>query len=216
MAISPIDIANLALDKLGQPSIVTFQDESKAARLTNRMYPLAKDYVFRMFPWRRLRTRALIAASTEVPAWGYQFEFPLPVDLLRLLDVASGQLTSFTNGSSTMQSGWELEGNSILTNVQGPLQIRYIKDSDDPAQWDRLMVHTIAAYMAKDMAEALTQDHKKKLFAVQDFEQITEQARHANAQEGNPVRLNSPDDWETVRWTGGTDLTNRNISIPSS
>ena len=215
MAISPVDIANLALDKLGQPSITSFNNESKAARLCNRMYPLAKDYVFRMFPWRRLRTRGLLAASTQTHAWGYQFEFPLPVDLLRLLDVASGQLTSFSGGSNMMQSGWELEGNSILTNVQGPLQIRYIKNSDDPGEWDRLMIHTIAAYMAKDMAEALTQDHKKKVFAVSDFALITEEARHANAQEGNPVRLNSPDSWETVRWTGGDVTDNRPISEPS-
>jgi len=96
------------------------------------------------------------------------------------------------------------------------LLIRYIKDSEDPAEWDRLMVHAIAAYMAKDMAEALTQSRDKKAFAVGDWDAIMIQARHANAQEGNPVKLNSPDDWEAVRWTGGTDLTNRPISEPSS
>ncbi len=204
MAVSPVDIANLALDKLGQPPIVTFQDTSKQGLLCNRMYPLARDFIFRTFPWRRLRARAQLAADTEAPLFQYQFRFRLPMDLLRLLDVSSDSGTrDFFNGRGVMNQGWELEGEFILTNVQGPLNIRYIKKSEDPGQWDMLMIHSIAAYMAKDLAEVLTQDTSKKQFAANDYAAIMTQARQANAQEGNPVQLNNPDGWEVVRWAGG-------------
>lgn len=201
--VSPVDVANLALDRLGQPPIVSFDDGNKAANLCGRIYPLARDEIQRRFPWRRLRTRAQIGQEVEKPAWGYQNQFRLPVDLLRLLEVYIDLTPQHRN--------WELEGDLILINFEGPLNIRYVARQDDPTKWDALMLSAVAAYMAKDMAESLTQDAAKKNFAYTDFNEIMKEAKHANAQEGTPVLLNSPDSWVSVR-VGGAAQDARPIS----
>lgn len=201
---SEVDICNLALDRLGQPTIIDLEDDNKAGQLCRRMYPLARDEIQRRFPWRRLRKRASIAALADAPAWGYSNWYELPGDLLRLIEVYQN--------NTPLHSGWELEGNRILINYSDPLNIRYICRETDTSKFDALMVSAIAAYMAKDMAESLTQDPAKKGFAYNDFNEIMKEAKHANAQEGNPTRLNSPDTWELVRWGGADDQDARPIS----
>lgn len=204
MAVSAIDISNLALDRLGQPTITTFFDGTKASNLCGRMYPLSRDFVLREFPWRRLKAWADIAALGTAPEGLYQRAFELPANMLRLLDVAqAGQIKN---------KGWELEGNTIVTNLPSPLTVRYLRSDTNPADWDELMINTIAAHMAMDMAETLTQSQEKKQFAVGQWAVAYDRARHANAQEGNPTPLNQPDDWELVRWASGIDVPFANTS----
>ena len=77
------------------------------------------------------------------------------------------------------------------------------------------MVSVVAAYMAKDMAETLTQDAAKKQYAYQDFIAIMDEAKHANSQEGVYVNIDDADPWVTDRYGGSSDVTLRGISEPS-
>ena len=208
LAYSEIDVCNLALDRLGQPPIVSLDDSGKAPTLCKRMYPLARDEMLRRVPWRRLKKRAVIAAVGVPPVWGDGLLYELPGDLLKLLDV-------YSNSNYVQNVGWELEGNQILTQADGPLHIRYIVKSNDPSSWDSLMISTVAAYMAKDMAETLTQDATKKQYAYQDFMAIMDEAKHANSQEGVYVNIDDADTWVTDRYGGSSNVTARGISEPT-
>lgn len=204
---SPVDICNLALTSLGQPIIVQIDPPdsgSKSARLCAFLYPLMRDETLRAHPWRRLKKRTTLAAEVTAPDWGYTTQFPLPADLLRLLDVYVGdqQLLS-----------WDLEGEKLLANENGPIQIRYIKTSDDPNQWDSIMINAVAYRLAVDLAEPLTQDSNKKSFAIAKFEEVMAAAKNASAQEGTPVDLGLPDDWVSVRFgLSNDDILSRGIS----
>lgn len=205
--VAPVDIVNIALGRIGQPLLTSLEDDDgKAAKYARLFYPSSRDQMLRAFPWRRIKKRIAVAADPAAPVWGYDKRYALPSDLLRLLEVAA-------NDKVIRNSEWELEGNWLLTNFDGPLYLRYLYASTDPNEWDVLMHSVIAAHLAVELAEPLTQDDSKKRLAVQMFQLVMADARHANAQEGNPVKLNTPDSWESVRYGGG-DPTERGISEP--
>ena len=199
-----IDIANWSLDLIGQPHITSFEDGTKASKLVNRMYPLVRDEVQRAHPWRWLRARASLAADATAPAWGYDRRYQIPADMLRLLDVYKGDIPQF--------SGWELEGQYILTNEASPIYIRYIAQQTDPNRWDSLLRSAIAARLASQIAEPLTQDPSKRNFARAEYKEIMKHARLVSAQEGNATSVNVPDRWESVRYGSVFDPEYRDIT----
>lgn len=198
MAITPVDICNDALISLGQDPITTLEDNTKAAQLCNTMYPFIRDEMLRSVPWRRLKERANLAYQAGVtPAWQYKYSFLTPSDMITLLDVWVG--------GAPFRKGWELEGNAIVTNVVGPLQIRYIRDSNNPDEWDSLMRRTISLKIALDLAEPLTQDSTKVQQAGAKFALVEKRAKHENSQEGNSVPMEQPDPWVTARYAGSAN-----------
>lgn len=204
--VSPVDICNLALTSLGQPTIVQIDPpdaNSKSARLCAQLYPLLRDETLRSHPWRRLKKRAELAADVVAPVWGFTTQFPLPADLLRLLDVYTGDSRLRT---------WELEGDNLLCDEDGPIQIRYIKDSTDPDEWDSILVTAMAYRLAVDLAEPLTQDPSKKQFAIAKFQEAMATAKNASGQEGTPQDVGLPDQWVSARFGAGSFDAARGIS----
>jgi len=191
--VSPVDLCNLALTSLGQPTVVQIDppdDNSKSARLCAQIYPIMRDEVIRFHPWRRLTKRTTLAASVVAPDWGYTTAYPLPADLITLIDV-------YVGGVKLMD--WHLEGDDILTNTTDPLQIRYIQTSTNPDDWDPLLRDAVAYRLAVDLAEPLTQDPSKKSFAIAKYEEVMKSAKNASAQEGTPTDLGLPDPWVSIR-----------------
>ena len=195
--VSAVDICNLALISLGQPTVVAIDPpdtNSLAAKLCGQIYPMLRDEVIRAAPWRRLKTRVELAADPAAPVFGYTTKFAFPADMQRLLDViVSGNIRV---------SDYNVEGDFILCNESGPLQIRYIKDSINPDDWDSIMRNAIAYRLAADLAEPLTQDASKKQYAMAKYDMIIKEAKRTSAQEGVPVTVGIPDPWVSIRNSG--------------
>lgn len=203
---SPVDVCNLALTSLGQPTVVQIDppdSKSKAARLCAQMYPLMRDEMIRKHPWRRLKKRITLAASVVAPDWGFTTQYPLPADLVTLIEIYIDDVPLRL---------WELEGDMILCNETAALNIRYIRTSDNPDDWDPLLIDTIAYRLAVDLAEPLTGDPNKKGFAVAKFQQVFEEAKNASAQEGTPTELGLPDPWVSARFGSPDNILERGIS----
>ncbi len=204
---SIVDLCNEALDLLGQTTIVAIDPpdtDSKNAALCARTYPLIRDQIQRAFPWKRLITRVQIAADIAAPVWGFDKAFTIPGDLSKLLDVFVGDFRLDL---------WNLEGDQILCNEDGPVQIRYIKQNDDPNTWDSLMQASVSSRMAYVMAPTLV-GHDSPLYQIvkDRFKEIWIAARHANGQEGTPMRVGRPDPWVSVRVGTEGDFLERGIS----
>lgn len=198
----PVDICNIALITLGQSTITSLTDGSTEANICNVMYEPMRNEMIRSHPWRRLKKRLEIAASVTAPAFVYTYAFPLPADCVRLIDVWAGDYKL---------EEWELESTGIVCDESGPLQIRYIRDSDDPGEWDYTMRTAFAYRLGLAIAHKLTQDPVVVQSVARLMDEIEGRARKENAQEGLPVKLGKPDPWDQVRYGGNVY---RGISEP--
>ena len=114
---SVVQICNSALNQLGAASITSLTDNSKNARLCNERYATVRDAVFRSHPWNSLIKRQQLAQDTATPAYGFKFQFTLPSDCLRLLNL------------DAYNSDHKVEGRKILCN-ESAIKISYYISSD--------------------------------------------------------------------------------------
>lgn len=187
---SSIEIANRALTKLGAARIISFGDDNKQARAVQSMFDIVRDAELRAHIWSFAIKRASLAALTSTPDWGYTYEYQVPSDLLRILqvnDVYNGP--SFEDYRNQSVAEYALEGNKILTDFAAPLRIRYVARITDTAQWDSTFVEAFACRLAVEMAEDLTQSNTKRELAQREYDQSLLMAIKAGGLETPPQAL---------------------------
>ena len=184
---SVVDICNKALDKLGQNPITSLQDGNKSANLCLRNWELIRDEVLRAHPWNfAVKRDSLAADAGSTPSWGFTKSFPLPSDCLRLIELKDSN-----------RFDYELEGRDILCD-ESVLYIRYIRKITDPNQYDSMFVEVVAARLAVELCEPLTQSNTKRKVADKALEKAWTTARSVDAQE-NPAGEEVEDYWVSVR-----------------
>jgi hypothetical protein len=190
MAASNVAIANLALTKLGDLRILNLTDNTKPAREVNAVFDMTRDYLQRRFSWRFCIKRANLAADTTVPLWDWAYQYPLPTDCMRILQV--GQWYPSPDLSDLISTGGQeyvVEGKYILSNQAGPLKLRYLSRVTDPVQFDAAFDMAFSAYLAYILAEPLTASGEQKQMAYNDYRNAIKDAVIANAIENPPESL---------------------------
>jgi hypothetical protein len=190
MAASNVAIANLALTKLGDLRILNLTDNTKPAREVNAVFDMARDYLQRRFSWRYCIKRANLAADSGTPLWDWSYQYQIPTDCLRIIQV--GQWYPSPDLSDLISTGGQeyvVEGKYILSNQAGPLKLRYLSRVTDPVQFDTAFDMAFSAYLAYLVAEPLTASAEAKQMAYQDYRNAVKDAVIANAIENPPESL---------------------------
>jgi len=193
MASSDVEIANLALQKLGASRIDAFDQDTPNARSIDSAYALTRDRLLRTHPWNFAIKRASVAAKASNTVWGDLKQYPLPNDFLRFL-----RGTEAGTGDEERERYWKREGDSVVTEDSSPLQFRYIAQITDPAQFDSLFVDLLATTLAYELCEEITQSTSKKDTLAFDRQNIIIEARRVNAIE-NPSQDPPEDSWLQAR-----------------
>ena len=118
---APVDIANLALTLMGADPITSLDDQVKRARVMKANYDLVRKAELRANNWAFAMVRASLPALVSVPTWGFNLEYQLPVDCLRVVQVSEfwvGLVTDDYIGSDT--STYKIEGRKIRSNLAAP------------------------------------------------------------------------------------------------
>jgi len=184
---SVVEICNLALRQLGARRITSLGDSTEEARASNDVYERLRDDLLRAHPWNFATVRTSLAALSTAPSWGYDNAFQIPVDSLRILEVSSNRGGSY--GGTGATSAWEIESSTIVSNLPAPLNIKYIKREEDPNVFDSKFINTLAAYIAWQLAERLTQSNTKRDLAKQTYQEQFRIAKFVDAQESTPKQL---------------------------
>jgi hypothetical protein len=196
---SQVEIANRALTKLGAARIISFGDDNKQARSVNSMFNVVRDAELRAHLWSFTIRRASLPNLTTTPDWGYDYEYQLPADCLRLLEVGDiypGPNMDDYRNSSTQE--YVIEGRKILTNEAAPLKIRYASRVEDTTQWDATFVEAFACRLAMEMCEDLTQSNTKKELLTNDYGRAIMMAIRSNCIE-LPFKDLPDDSWAMSR-----------------
>jgi hypothetical protein len=193
MATSNVSIANLALQKLGEPSIVSLSEDSRNARAMNACFEPLRDRELRAYFWNFAKKRATLAPSAVVPDSTFALAFPVPDGFLRLIKPAR------------MGMDWHLENHegvlSILTNDGDTLAIRYIARITDPTLFDPIFVDMLACKLAWHCCEQITQSNSKKASMMEEYAYHRAEGRRTNAFEQN-AQPEPMDSWLTARAVG--------------
>lgn len=179
---SVVDICNRALSKIGAARVTAITDSKPC----NSAYEAVRDRVFRAYPWNCLMERAQLAPLSTDPVYEYDYQYQIPSDCNRVIEVDTPYQ-------------WVVEGRKILTDEGDVLNIRYQKKETDPAKYDSILIEALAARLAFEICEEITQSNTKKELAFNDYVDILREAKRADAQEQGPNKLKESD-WVTARY----------------
>lgn len=189
---SNVDIANYALNTLGANNISSFTENSKPARLINQRYDSVRDTVFRAHPWNCLIKRAELGRETDVPNFGYAYQYALPTNpfCLRVLEFSNGNLSYPQDNMFSNTGGpvFVVEGRKLLTD-EGIAKIKYIGRVTDPQEYDSNLVETLAARLAMDICYAITGSTTMIQMTASLYDEKLREARFIDGTEGAPQKL---------------------------
>ncbi len=176
VALTPVDIANMALGILVEAPIVSLDDNNKAARLLNLHYETTRESELIKQSWAFAIFRSELDAEADAPTSDeYLYGYAVPEDALRVLPLTD-------NGeASGIRVPFKQEGTLILTNYAGPQLIRYIGNVTDPADWDPLFVEAFAARLAMKIAMPLVNKTSVLQGAKVVYDEAISDARRINS-----------------------------------
>lgn len=196
---SKTEIANRALTKLGEDRIIDLLDDTERARTLNSLYDTCLDAELRSHLWNFATKRASLPRMVDIPAYGFEFQYQLPSDLVRLIQV--NDWWYWRGGADyygSSNSEYQVEGRLILTNYNAPLPIRYIARVDEPGLYDALFVEAFSCKLAMEACERITQSNTKLQAVQQQYMASIRAAVRADALENPPQAL--PDEsWMLAR-----------------
>ena len=187
---SQVGICNRALTKLGDKRITSLDEDSKPAAVLNSMYDDVLDACLRAHVWSFAKTRAQLAALADAPLFGFGYQYRLPADFIRLIQI--GQFLVYPRTDT--RGLFSIEDGNILTDIGAPLYIRFARRVTDPNAMDALFREAFACRLAAEACESLTQSSTKRQAAWAEHEQAIAAAIRVNAIE-RPSQPIGDDTW---------------------
>ena len=186
-----IDIMNMALDMLGEKSILSDGDNHEHARVLNRNFPRAVDSVLRSYPWGCAMHRMTLAERTDNPSSVWQHAYGLPVDCLRILPLTH-------NGENHgVEVPFVREGHVLLCNQPSPFVLRYIKRPDDVSVLDPLVCDIIAVRLAVLCCESINGQEQKRQSLINLYETFLANAKAVDRDEESTYMYSEHKGWTT-------------------
>ena len=199
MAWDKTKIVNLALIKTGDDRVSNVDTaDTKPAKVMREIYDNIRDALLQSYPWNFAIELASLAVSGTSPEWGFTNRFPLPTDLLALLAIKDVTSTRIISGESGQETPYQVIGKFIHTNLGTPLKIRYIKQITNAALFSPLFGEALAAKLALESGESLTQSNTKNAWLLNGFDRTISRAFSADAIE-NPADPLPEDSWIDAR-----------------
>jgi hypothetical protein len=184
-----IDIANRALILLGGREITSFLEGTNESRLAKNLYQSTRDYVLRAYPWASLKKRKSLAELAEQPVSGFNHQYQLPNDCMRVLEVY---------GSSKIKSDyWEVNGRAVLTNSK-PVSIVYLSGDVPEQEYSPQLIQALVYRLAAEMAYPMTGNTSAQGNFASLFSQVLDEARTTDALEQSQRPI-GPHNFERVR-----------------
>jgi hypothetical protein len=143
---SDVDICNMALYLLGAESIQSFEDNTDRAKVCKLWYSKSRDTVLRAHDWNFAIKRETLAADSDTPENGYDYQYVLPTNpyCLRVIEL---------NDDPTVD--WVVEGRRLLTDETEAI-IKYIARITETGTYDSLFMECLAAKIAEVLAMPIT------------------------------------------------------------
>jgi len=215
MAVSDVDICNMALGRIGHSeTILSLSERSKAAQACARFYAASRDFVLRDFPWN-FATRAVQLAEVTggtYPGWQHVYRYPTDCLQARQVTTAAGTRLRWYETDPTRSDRilrWlppripfevssDASGRLILTDLEEAYLV-YTARITDPNLFDSMFVSALAWHLAVELVMPLAVDERRAQRAERNYAIVLSQAAAVNANE--TARDPAPESGSiTARW----------------
>ena len=187
---SEIDVVNFGLMEAQGTQITSMEQVIKSAGVARLLYTQARDEAMTSHKWNFSMKRAQLPAWGSKPAFGYNYMYNRPADMLYLSELAGYAVGAPSLGAvynDETNSAYELEGNFILTDFPPPLNVKGGWRIVNPNFWHplftKLMRWTLAELFVTPIANRSTE---RKQFYKKQISDVLAEAQVANAIELPP------------------------------
>ena len=199
MATSVVQIVNNALVKIGANAILTLTEDSEAARAANLIYEQIRDSCIRDHVWNFAVNRVELAQNSTAPAFEFSYQYNLPSDCLRVLQMED------------MSMLYKIEGGKLLTD-EGTAKILYLARVEDVNLFDAMFVEALSARLAAELSVTLSESNTLYSNMMEMYQRKISDARSMDAQESGYIEIVA-DTWLNSRINyGGSETVSVNGS----
>lgn len=203
---SYVAIANLAATTIGTSArLTTPGDDTTLGRAVASVWEIERQAALRDGAWNFAMKRAQLAAVNPPPVHQFQFRFQLPADCIRLIQIYD-----------LPRDRWQLEGRAINADHEGALDIRYLADIEEPAEFDPLFVKAFALRIACAIGNRIAGSSFKEELNWEKYRAALAEARRVDAMENPPIEQ-IESEWINARWRGtGGGLGHADYGFPNT
>jgi hypothetical protein len=126
-----------------------------------------------------------LALLVSTPVFGYDYEFQLPSDCLRVIEA---------NDGSYLITDYKIEGRKLLCNYDS-VYIKYIGNITDPNQYTSQFIFVFSSRLAAEIAYAVTNNKATAEQIMKLYMQRLQNAKETDAQESDAVNVIDEDLW---------------------
>lgn len=186
------DIANRAMDILAEAPITSIDEDSRVSRWLKRNFYTERDSLLEYADWNFAIKRVLLPADSEAPAFGWSYQYTLPGDRIRVLPLTQDGTFEGTPIPHVV------EGGKILTNLSGPIKLRYIWRNENYAIYPATFQSALSARIARKAAHWITGKSSYVQVAQSIYQEAMEEAWLSDAIQGTWPRA-ADDEWLQAR-----------------
>lgn len=212
-----VAIFNRALTRLGDITITSFTQDTNIARTAQTIYEQCRDGLVADYPWTFAMARTLLPALAEVPAYQYAHKYQLPADCFRVWEVNGGWSAqdvyawgwSGSNLPGGVPAGFDpfnitdyvIEGSQLLTNINAPLPLRYVRLVTDSTRFPPTFVSALVLRLAIESCVRVTGSDALVPGLEQEFRYTIARAKKADAIQRPPQKQRDAE-WPSARFRG--------------
>lgn len=175
-ALTPEDVANMALAILDEAEISSMEDDNMAARLLNRHFDITVEAELSKHAWVfAIFSEEVAGTDIGTGSGTLNYAYEIPADALRVLPL------TYDGEPAGIPIAWRQEAGLIYTDQSSPRIIRYIANLTDPNDWDALFTEVVVAALARKVALAITHKQSMADRAQQAYEAALSEAMRVNA-----------------------------------
>jgi hypothetical protein len=148
---SPEEVCNAALAYISQKPIQLLTDTNDInARRCNTFFKTSVELVLREFEWSSAAKRVKLARNTSDPVFERTYQYNLPADCVKIIDV-------YTSETWSPYNRWNILGRKIQAESD-TIYLKYVSYPDDIRDLDISLADSIALRMAIRMCTLFLKD----------------------------------------------------------
>jgi len=178
-----VSICSNALLMLGDVAISSLTpanpaDATDAVTLCANIYPQVREWVLRKHSWNCAVARVILAPDATPPAFDYAFQFSIPDDWLRTIQV----------GQKDQGVDYQQEGRKFLCD-ESVFYLVYVFNNKVESTFDSLLVEVLTAYMKAALAYPITKSSAMRDSCLLELNQVLKLARSIDGMDNPPDTL---------------------------